>query len=738
MSTEMPGHHTNIEIAKAISRGDYGDPFSTLGMHADGPDGTMVVRVFFPEADEVEVVDKKSGRVVAPLECILPEGFFAGVLGRRKKRFAYRLNVRIGKEVLAMEDPYHIGTILTDAEVQMMIDGNFWRSYEKLGAHITKIGGVSGVTFCVWAPNASRVSVVGDFNNWDGRRHVMRLRHRCSVWEIFIAGLTDGDVYMFEIKDRHGNLQPLKADPYGFSAELPPRTASVVRKVDDFKWADKHWMNGRAKRMAKNAPISVYEVHLGSWRRVPEEDDRWLNYRELADRLVPYVKAMGFTHVELMPIHEYPYYGSWGYQPVGLYAPTSRFGKPEDFKYLVERFHQEGIGVILDWVPAHFPEDPHGLGIFDGTALYEHEDPRQGKHPDWGTLIYNFRRNEVAQYIISNALFWLDRYHIDGLRVDAVASMLYLDYSRQDGEWIPNEQGGNTNLDAINLLRNMNELVHGDFEGAVTIAEESTAWPGVTASTAKGGLGFTYKWNMGWMHDTLSYMERDPIHRQYHHHDMTFSMVYAYNENFMLPLSHDEVVHLKRSLLEKMPGDPWRRFANLRAYYGFMWTHPGKKLLFMGGEFAQLREWNHEISLDWHLLNSRHHSGVQTLVRDLNQLYKDVPALYELDCDAAGFQWIRADHDDESYYAFLRFDANKRPIFVACNFTPVPRYDYSFGVPQSGLWKERINTDSPLYGGSGINNGEGVYASDEGKDGHPYSIKVTLPPLATVILELAS
>ncbi len=735
MLTPNTPHATNIEIAKAITRGDYGDPFSILGMHDHGPEGSMVVRVFFPEADKVEIIDKKSGQNVGALEKLLPEGFFAGVIGRRKKRFAYRLEITIGAETLAMEDPYHIGTILTDAEVQAMIAGNFWRSYEKLGAHLTKIGGVSGVTFAVWAPNAARVSVVGDFNNWDGRRHVMRLRHRCSVWEIFIAGLAEGDVYMYEIKDRQGRLQPLKADPYGFAAELPPRRGSVIRATDSFKWADKNWMKARAKRNAKDAPISTYEVHLGSWRRVPEEDNRFLTYRELADQLVPYVKEMGFTHVELMPVNEYPYYGSWGYQPVGIYAPTSRFGTPEDFKHLVERFHQEGIGVLLDWVPAHFPSDNHGLSYFDGTHLYEHSDPRQGVHPDWQTLLFNYRRNEVAQYLISNALFWLDRYHIDGLRVDAVASMLYLDYSRQPGGWIPNEHGGNTNLDAINLLRNMNELVHGEFEGAITIAEESTAWPGVTAPTARGGLGFTYKWNMGWMHDTLSYMSLDPIHRRYHHHKLTFGMIYAYNEHFVLPLSHDEVVHLKRSLIGKMPGDRWRRFANLRAYYAFMWAHPGKKLLFMGGELAQEREWNHEASLDWHLLEEPYHRGIHHLVRDLNALYRGKPALYELDAEPSGFKWVKANQEVESYYAFLRLDSAGGLLLVACNMTPVPRSDIRFGVPKAGSFCELLNSDDEAYGGSGMATGEHITAVAEALDGLPFCVTLSLPPLATVILE---
>ncbi|MDJ0835412.1 MAG: 1,4-alpha-glucan branching protein GlgB [Acidobacteriota bacterium] len=726
-------YDTNVEIMKAITRGDYGDPFSVLGMHDSG--GGLVVRVFFPDALEVDVVDRHSHKHIASLERLLPEGFFAGQMGRRKKRFGYKLRVVLENDELYMEDPYSFGEVWTKKDSQHFAEGANYRLYDRMGAHCCKLGGIPGVLFAVWAPNASRVSVVGDFNNWDGRRHVMRLRHKASVWEIFIPDLVEGDHYMYEIKDRKGNLMALKSDPMGFAHECPPRTVSEVADIDSFKWADKNWMKSRAAKNALDAPISVYEVHLGSWRRVPEEGNRFLTYRELAEQLVPYLQDMGFTHLQVMPVHEHPYYGSWGYQPLGLFAPTRRYGTPADFKYLVEQCHKNGIGIFMDWVPGHFPTDDHGLSNFDGTSLYEHADPRQGFHPDWTTYIYNFGRTEVSNFLINNALFWLDRYHIDGLRVDAVASMLYLDYSRQDGEWVPNQHGGNTNLEAIDLLRRLNELV-GDFDGAITIAEESTAWPGVSRPTSKGGLGFNFKWNMGWMHDTLEYMKLDPIYRRHHHHKMTFGMVYAFNENFMLPLSHDEVVHMKGSLLTRMPGDSWRRFANLRAYYGFMWGHPGKKLLFMGGEFAQEREWNHEISLDWHLTQNRFHHGVQTLVRDLNFFYRETPALHQLDCEPEGFQWIKVNEEEESYYAWLRFARNgRKPVLCVTNLTPVIRENHRLGVPNAGFWAERINTDLEVYGGSNVHNGEGVRTEDVPADEYAQSLVLTLPPLATLFLE---
>ena len=732
----MKMYGVSAEAIESIVRGDNGDPFATLGMHPNGPEGYMVVRVFFPDALEVEVIDRKNNKTVASLDLLHESGFFAGQIGRRKKAFAYRLRVTLADQELEIEDPYRFWQVLTDKDASALADGQHWDSYKVLGAHVKRIDGVSGVTFAVWAPNASRVSVVGDFNNWDGRRHVMRLRHSCSIWEIFVPGMVEGDQYMFEIKDAKGQLLPLKSDPYAFYAEKPPKTMTAVARIDDFKWADKNWMKQRAAKNDVSAPVSIYEVHLGSWRRVPEEENRYLTYAEMAEQLIPYVKEMGFTHIQFMPVSEFPFDGSWGYQPIGLYAPSSRYGTPEDFKRLVERCHQEGLGVLVDWVPAHFPMDKHGLGRFDGTHLYEHADKHKGFHPDWNTLIYNYGRYEVQNFLISNALFWLDRYHIDGLRVDAVASMLYLDYSRKEGEWSPNAQGGNTNLEAIDFLRRLNELALGDFEGAMMVAEESTSWPGVSRPTSKGGLGFSYKWNMGWMHDTLEYMSMDPVYRKYHHHKMTFGLVYAWSENFVLPLSHDEVVHMKGSLLGRMPGDPWRRFANLRAYYGFMWAHPGKKLLFMGGELAQESEWDFSSSLDWHLLKNERHHGVQKLVRDLNHFYRDTPAMHQLDCSPDGFRWVKVDEEEESYYAWVRLGENgANPVLVVCNFTPVPRYGYRFGVPSPGVYRERINTDHKDYGGSGMDNGGSLEAEAMASDGFDYSVTLTLPPLATLYLE---
>ncbi len=725
----------SAEIMKLILRGDYGDPFAVLGMHAL-KSGGLVVRTFFPEATAIQVIDRKSGKKVADLEQLHEDGFFAGGLGRRKKRFPYKLKITLAEETLVMEDPYRFYTILENRDTQRLIGGTHWRSYDKLGAHFSKMEGVIGVVFAVWAPNAGRVSVVGDFNNWDGRRHVMRFRHNCGVWEMFIPGLQEGDAYMFEVKDKLGNLLPLKSDPYAFKSDSPPQTASRICRLDTFKWADKTWMKQRRARNATDAPISIYEVHPGSWQRVPEEGNRYLTWSEMADKLIPYVCDMGFTHIQLTPIMEYPYDPSWGYQPVGLFAATSRFGEPEDFKTFVEKCHKHKIGVFLDWVSAHFPKDDHGLGRFDGSPLYEHVDPRLGEHPDWGTYIYNYARYEVSNFLVSSALFWLDLYHIDGLRADAVASMLYLDYSRGEGEWAPNAQGGNTNLDAINFLRQMNELAMGDYPGAVTIAEESTSWPGVSKPTAKGGLGFGYKWNMGWMHDTLEYMKQDPIYRKHHHRKITFGLSYAWSENFVLPLSHDEVVHLKKSLFGRMPGDKWQQFANLRAYYGFMWGHPGKKLLFMGGEFAQAGEWDFNSSLSWHLLENAENQGIQNLVRDLNLFYKSCPALHQLDCDPKGFQWLKADEAEESYFAWLRLGkGGANPVVVVCNFTPVPRYGYRFGVPKPGFYSMRINTDRLCYGGTDMTVGDGVQTEPVPADGQPHSLLLNLPPLATLMLE---
>ena len=734
---DITGIAPSDEVMRAIVGADYEDPFSVRGMHEGGPGGAVVVRAFLPGDEKVEVIDAKSGTAVGTLDRLHADGFFAGALKQRKKRFDYRLRVTTGGQTREFRDPYAFPPVLGKTDVYLLAEGTHRRAYTRLGAQITELDGVAGVSFAVAAPTARRVSVVGDFNHWDGRSHPMRLRHECGVWEIFVPDIGERHKYKYEIKGAHGELLPLKADPYGFAAEKPPNTASVVWRPDVLSWADDEWMTQREARNTRDAPISIYEVHLGSWKRVVEEDNRYLTYEELADQLVTYVQEMGFTHIELMPINEYPFDGSWGYQPIGLFAPTSRFGSPEGFGYFVDCCHQAGIGVILDWVPGHFPADVHGLGYFDGTHLYEHADPRKGFQQDWNTLIYNYGRNEVANFLLSNALYWLDRYHIDGLRVDAVASMLYLDYSRKEGEWIPNQFGGNENLEAIDFLRRMNELVYAEYLDTMTMAEESTAWPGVSRPTYLGGLGFGFKWNMGWMHDTLKYMSNDPIHRQYHHDQMTFGLMYAFSENFILPLSHDEVVHGKNSLLDRMPGDAWQKFANLRAYLGYMWTHPGKKLLFMGCEFAQGREWNHDTGLDWDLLDIHFHFGVQQLVRDLNQLYRNTKALYQTDCHAKGFDWIKVDDAKHSVLAFLRRGLeNTPPVIVVCNFTPIPREGYRLGVPEAGFYVERLNTDAELYGGSNVGNYGGVQSEAVPWESRSHSLVINVPPLATVIFEL--
>ncbi|MGI8867118.1 MAG: 1,4-alpha-glucan branching protein GlgB, partial [Rubrobacteraceae bacterium] len=598
---------------------------------------------------------------------------------------------------------------------------------------VLEVEGVSGVSFAVWAPNASRVSVGGGFNIWDGRRHPMR-KVSGGVWEIFVPGIGEGESYKYELRGPSGELLPLKTDPFGFRTERLPGLASIVHDPDRYEWGDTEWMDGRASKNGLDAPMAAYELHLGSWKRNP--DGTYYTYDQLAEELVPYMKDLGYTHVEMLPPTEYPFDGSWGYQPVGLYAPTSRFGTPDEFKRLVDAFHRAGIGVIIDWVPAHFPEDPHGLGLFDGTNLYEHSDPRQGRHPDWGTLIFNYGRNEVRNYLVANALFWLSEYHVDGLRVDAVASMLYLDYSREEGEWLPNEQGGNENLEAIAFLRNMNEAVYAEHPGAMTIAEESTAWPMVSRPTSMGGLGFGFKWNMGWMHDSLEYMQEDPVNRRYHHDKLTFGLIYAFNENFVLPLSHDEVVHGKGSLIDKMPGDEWRKFANLRAYYGFMYAHPGKSLLFMGGELAQNREWNHDTQLDWDLLQDPKNAGIQRLVKDLNAVYAGTPALYEVDFEEAGFEWIEGGDSEQSVVSFLRRakDPNDH-VLVVCNFSPVVREGYRVGVPGEATYEEALNTDANEYGGSGVTNTGPVSSENISSNGREHSIELTLPPLAVTILK---
>ncbi len=605
--------------------------------------------------------------------------------------------------------------------------------YKVLGAHKAERDGTPGFRFAVWAPNARRVSVVGDFNAWDGRKNPMQ-GSDSGVWETFVPGLQMGDHYKFELEGPDGRLLPLKADPLAFQSQLRPETASVLHAEPDFTWDDHAWMSERGHGDPRKKPISIYEVHLGSWAR--GENNRWLTYRELAEKLIPYVQEMGFSHIELLPINEHPFDGSWGYQPTGLFAPTSRFGTPDDFKYFMESAHKAGIGILLDWVPGHFPVDGHGLGLFDGTHLYEHADPRQGFHQDWGTYIYNFGRAEVTNFLVDNARFWLENYHLDGLRVDAVASMLYLDYSRKSGEWVANRYGGNENIEAIDFLRKMNETAYSVAPGALTVAEESTSWPGVSHPTYTGGLGFGFKWNMGWMHDTLRYMQQDPIHRRYHHSDLTFGLLYAFSENFILPISHDEVVHGKGSLLGRMPGDEWQRFANLRAYLGFMWGHPGKKLLFMGSEFGQVGEWNFNASLDWHVLQYPVHSGVQKLVRDLNAAYRDVPALHERDCEANGFEWIVSDDSDNSVIAWIRKGEKEGDIaIVVSNFTPIPREGYRLGVPLPGFYREVVNTDAAIYSGSNIGNAGGLEAEEPGNHARPYALNLTLPPLSTLIFE---
>ena len=710
----------------------HGDPFAVLGLHADNA-GAWWLRAMLPGASHVIAVQARGGAVIAPLLLRHVDGVFEGVLpGSERPDYRLQVHWADGKRSL-VDDPYRFPPVLGEMDVWLMGEGTHLRPYEVLGATQRVVDDVSGTSFAVWAPNASRVSVVGEFNLWDGRRHPMRLRRECGVWEIFIPGIASGTKYKYEIRSREGHVLPQKADPYALQCELRPATASVVAQMPP---AVPH-SPARQRANALDAPMSIYEVHLGSWRRKPEEGNRWLTWDELAAALVPYAREMGFTHLELLPVSEHPFDGSWGYQPIGLYAPTARFGDAAGFRRFVDRCHAEGLGLILDWVPAHFPTDVHGLAQFDGTKLYEYADPREGFHQDWNTLIYNLGRTEVRNFLVGNALYWLERYAVDGLRVDAVASMLYRDYSRKAGEWVPNVHGGRENLEAIAFLKRMNEVVGVERPQAVTLAEESTAFPAVSRPTYLGGLGFHYKWNMGWMHDTLKYMARDSIHRQYHHGEMTFSMVYAFNENFVLPLSHDEVVHGKGSLLAKMPGDRWQQFANLRAYYGFMFGHPGKKLLFMGCEFAQAAEWNHDKSLDWHLLADRAHAGVHRLLHDLNRLYRATPALYQLDFEGAGFEWI--DHEDaqRSVLSFIRRGRDERSfIVVIANFTPAVQHGYRIGVPRAGVYRERLNTDSEHYGGSNVGTTYGqVTAQAVPWHGRPHSLDLTLPPLATVFFE---
>ncbi|MCM1129514.1 MAG: 1,4-alpha-glucan branching protein GlgB [Alistipes senegalensis] len=707
-------------VLDALVSGDYPDPFSLLGMHKEG--GRLVVRALIPGAWGVAVIGTAGEKIRFDLPRAGDTALFEGVIPGRSEPFPYRLHVNWGDHEQEMEDAYRFRTVLGEMDVWLLAEGTHYRPYERLGAHPRSFEGVEGVTFAVWAPHARRVSVVGNFNNWDGRRHMMRYRVECGVWEIFIPHLMPGDLYKYEIKTRSGEVI-LKSDPFAFRAEMRPNTASIVHRLPDVypSRAD------RKKANAADAPISIYEVHPGSWRK--KNGWEWLTYRELAEQLIPYVKDLGFTHVELLPISEHPHDGSWGYQPVGLYAVTSRFGTPDEFRDFVKAAHDQGIGVILDWVPAHFPADSHGLYRFDGTSLYEHEDPREGVHQDWDSIIYNYGRREVCNYLVGNALYWIERYGIDGLRVDAVASMLYRDYSRAPGQWIPNQYGGRENLEAIAFLQKMNEMVRTQRKEAVTMAEESTSFPGVSRPVEAGGLGFHYKWNLGWMNDTLAYMREDPINRKYHQDKMRFGMMYAFSENFILPLSHDEVVHCKASLIGKMPGDEWQRFANLRCYYGFMWGHPGKKLLFMGGEIGQYSEWNATGSIEWDLLRYPFHAGLQRLIRDLNAVYTAYPALHRLDFDPAGFEWIIHEDAEHSVLSFLRRDDEGRFVIVVCNFTPVPRYGYRIGVPEAGIYREIINTDAHIYGGSGVHNSE-LQAQPVWSNHRDFSLEITVPPLA--------
>lgn len=714
----------SAQDATALGLGRHPDPFAVLGVHQTS-DGA-VVRTFQPHARRVELIAEDQ---CLPMKQIEPNGLFEVRIAEIPSRYQLRNHDYAGHVSLA-DDPYRFASPIQEFDLHLLAEGCHLQIYDLLGAHPREIDGVAGVHFATWAPNAARVSVVGDFNQWDGRSHCMRRHPGAGIWDIFVPGIEAGTHYKFELLDARGDRLPLKSDPYSRYCEAPPGNASIVFQ-SRFRWQDQQWMARRESINVHAAPMSIYEVHLGSWRR--GDGNQVLTYAQLAEELIAYLGRTGFTHVELLPITEHPFDGSWGYQPIGMFAPTGRFGSPDDFREFVDRLHQADIGIIVDWVPAHFPRDEYGLARFDGTALFEHEDPRRGAHADWGTLIYNYGRREVFNYLIANALFWVREFHIDALRVDAVASMLYLDYSRQEGQWLPNEHGGRENLEAVAFLRELNCQVHA--AGAFTIAEESTAWPSVSGPVEHGGLGFSFKWNMGWMNDTLSYMKEDPVHRKHHHDRVTFGLVYAFDENFILPLSHDEVVHGKGSLLGRMPGDQWQQFANLRAYLGLMFAHPGKKLLFMGGEFGQVREWNHDQSLDWHLLDDPCHAGVSRLVSDLNRLYRNTPALYEIDFQGNGFTWLDWQDSENSVFSWLRVAENGEPVVCITNFTPVLRHNYRIGVPAAGNYLEVLNTDSESYGGSGVGNLGRVAADATPSHGNPASLELTLPPLATLILQ---
>ena len=727
--TDLP-----VDELRAFVTGAHPDPFKILGPHQVGND--VVIRVFRPDVKEVTVALPGKDIERVPAKQLHPEGFFQAVLPGKKRDLDYRL-LFTGHDgsTAIVRDPYAFGAIMGEIDLHLFSEGNHLQIYEKFGAHLRNIGGAEGVYFAVWAPNAQRVSVSGDFNGWDGRVNPMRRLLGSGVWELFLPGVAEGAHYKFEIRTPGGALL-LKSDPFALFNQHGVQTSSLVYNLDRYQWSDREWMESRPARRLHTSAISIYEVHLGSWKRKTGEGSRSLSYLELAETLLPYVVDMGYTHIELMPVAEHPFEGSWGYQVTNYYAPTSRFGNPDEFRHFVDKCHQAGIGVIMDWVPAHFPKDPHGLAEFDGTDLYEHMDPRQGEHQDWGTLIFNFGRNEVRNFLIGNALFWLDKYHIDGLRVDAVASMLYLDYSRNAGEWIPNAFGGRENLEAVYFLKRFNEVCYERFPGIMTIAEESTAWPGVSRPTHLGGLGFGFKWNMGWMHDFLHYMSLDPIFRRYHHNNITFSLMYAFQEHFVLVLSHDEVVHGKGSLINKMPGDEWQQFANLRMFYAWMYGHPGKKLLFMGGEFGQRREWNHDGELDWELVQLPRHDGLRRLVQHLNYVYKNEPALWDLDDTHEGFEWIDFHDADNSVVAFMRRSHAGDAIVFAVNATPLVRNGYRLGVPRAGFYREIINTDAETYGGSNVGNMGGFEAEDFPWQGRTHSLLVSLPPLATIAFKV--
>jgi 1,4-alpha-glucan branching enzyme len=717
------------EVEQLVRR-EHPDPHSLLGAHPCN--GGVVVRAFRPAAERI--LARPDGGEPVSLEQRHPAGLFEGTLDDAKLPLRYELEVSYPDgNTFTLLDPYSFPPTMGELDVHLAAEGRHEDIYERLGAHVRDVEGVTGTSFAVWAPSAKAVSVVGDFNSWDGRLHPMRSLGSSGIWEIFLPGVEEGAAYKYEILTQSGEIR-MKADPFAFATQHPPRTDSVVFRARH-EWGDADWVQRRAASAPHEEPMSIYEVHLGSWRLNPLEGNRSLSYAELGDELAAYVTDMGFTHVELLPVMEHPFSGSWGYQVSGYFAPTARHGSPDDFRVLVDRLHQAGIGVILDWVPAHFPRDDWALARFDGSALYEHEDPRRGAHPEWGTLIFNYGRNEVRNFLLASALFWPREYHADGLRVDAVASMLYLDYSRPEGAWVPNEYGGNEDLDAVSFLKELNEVIHRREPGIVSAAEESTAWPGVSRPTYLGGLGFGFKWNMGWMHDTLDYFQRDPVHRRFHHHQLTFSLMYAFTENFVLPLSHDEVVHGKGSLYSKMAGDRWQKLANLRSLYAYMWAHPGKKLLFMGGELAQEAEWSHERSLDWHLLEDAGNAGVQAVVRDLNRVLRSEPALYERDFDPAGFWWLEANDAAANVIAFARQSKDgSRVLVCAANLAPVPRPDYRLGLPRAGRWREAINTDSSFYGGTDTGNLGGIEAEPIGWHEQPFSAEVTLPPLGVIWL----